>query len=132
YWPDFPGEGWKVLSVLKALCGMAVSFFVDSDDHHVHELVDRRGFELLLVEAQIENAGALLLGEAAREVDAEFLDQDRHAFLAAALVADRVLDDHLAKLPAVVEFHGERVGDGALERVMIVPRELLVLDAHDL
>ena len=55
------------------------------------------------VHAKIENRALLPLGVAAREVALELLHQDRHAFLAAALVADRVLADDFLQLRAVLE-----------------------------
>src|SRR5688572_23812027 len=91
-----------------------------SYDEKVDELVHRRGGEPCCVHAKRED-GLLLLGrEAAREVALELLHQDRHAFLAPALVADRVLDHRLGKALAVLELHGERVGDRALVRVVVV------------
>src|SRR4051812_23390133 len=69
-----------------------------SDDEEVHELVDRRLREALRVHAELENCLLLLHGKAAREVRLEFLDEDRHALFATALVADRVFADHFLQL----------------------------------
>src|SRR5688572_22532108 len=77
--------------------------FMRSGRHHVHEFVDRRGLELPLAHAQLEDGGALLLGEAAREVGLELLHEDGHALLAAALVADGIFDDDLPHLLPVLE-----------------------------
>jgi predicted Rdx family selenoprotein len=47
-------------------------------------------------------------------------------------VTDRILDDHFLQLLAVGELNGRCVGDRALLRIVVVLRELLVLDADDL
>src|SRR6185295_9205301 len=59
----------------------------------------------------------------------ELLHQDRHAFLAAALVADRVLAHHFLQLAAVLECDRQRVGDRAFLGVVVIPGVALVLDA---
>ena len=96
----------------NSLTGVAASFFGSR-----HSVQDR----LLLFRRK-----------AARQVGLEFLDQDRHAFLAPALVADRVFDHHFLEAASVLELDGDAVGDRALVRVVIIPGELLVLDADDL
>src|SRR5689334_25253591 len=92
--------------------------------------MDRRRFEALLVHAAREDRRLLLRREASREIAFELLNEERHAFLAATLVANRVLDDHLGELLAILEFDRQPIGNGALLRIEIVARELLVLDAH--
>src|SRR3954470_199507 len=97
----------------------------------VYELVDGRAMQALDVLAQLEDRPLLPLGKAARQVGLEFLDQHRHAFLAAALMADWVFAHHFLELRAVLESDGERVGDRTLLRVVVVARKALVLDARN-
>ena len=58
--------------------------------------------------------------------------QQRDALGAAAQVADRVFADHLVQPVAVLELHGQRIGDGALGRIVIVAGIGGILDANDL
>ncbi|CAB3773046.1 hypothetical protein LMG29739_06363 [Paraburkholderia solisilvae] len=74
----------------------------------------------------------LLCRETPRKVRAEFLDQQRDAVRAAALVADRVFDSHFVERRAVAELHGQRVGNRTLVRVVIILRVLRVFHAFDL
>src|SRR4051812_49217265 len=62
-----------------------------SDDHQVDEFVHRCCCQLLGIQAQFKNQFLLLGGEAARQIDLELFHQYRHAFAAAAFVADRIL-----------------------------------------
>src|SRR5882672_9153308 len=100
--------------------------------HQIDEVIYRRLLEPLLVLAQIEDRLLLLRRKAPREVALELLDQARDAFLAAALVPERILDHHLRERAAVIELDGERVRDRALLGVQVVFAELLVLDAGHL
>src|SRR5688572_26798151 len=102
---------------------------LNSCREQVDELAHRGRRQPLGVEAQLEDPLLLRGREAPREIGLELLHQHRHAFLAPALVADRVLDGDFLELLLVLELHGERVGDRALFRVVIVLRVLLVLDA---
>src|SRR5436190_21170719 len=101
--------------------------FWRSYHHEVDEFMDRRRLQALLIHAQLEDRLLLLGREAPRQVALELLDQERHAFLAPALVADRVFDQHLRELLPVLELDGEAIGDGALLRIEVVAAELLVL-----
>ncbi len=47
-------------------------------------------------------------------------------------MADRVLDDDFGYGASILELHRERVRDAALLRVVVVLRELRVLDTNDL
>jgi hypothetical protein len=80
----------------------------------VHEFVDGRRLQPLLVTAQRQYGLLLLGGEAAREIGPEFRLEQRYAFLAAAAVADRVFDRGPAGLRARPEEYLDRVGDRAL------------------
>src|SRR6266849_3215290 len=100
-----------------------------SDYEQIDELVDRRRFQAALVLAQLENRLAPFLRKAAAEVGAELRFQQRDAVLAPAAVPDRIFADNFLELLPVLERDGERVGDGALCRVVVVAGELLVLDA---
>src|SRR5690606_13993964 len=72
-----------------------------SDDVEVDVLVDRHRLERLLVERYVED-GLLLPGrEATREVGPELGLEQRDAFLATPLVADRVFADDLVEHLAV-------------------------------
>src|SRR5215471_5979715 len=67
---------------------------ISSDGVQIHVFVDRHAFEDLLVEARCEDRLLLLGGEPPRQVRAELFNQQRNAFLAAAHVADRILNSH--------------------------------------
>ena len=70
-----------------------------SDHHQVDELVHRHRLERCLRRARDRGSPrCCLAGKRAREVGPELLDQQRHAFLAAAAVADRILDDDFLEL----------------------------------
>src|SRR5688572_14614023 len=118
----------KPWSVLCRLCGICVPV---SDHEQIDELVYRGALEARAVEAQIEDRAALPLGQTAPEVGPELLDQDRHAFVAAAPVPDGVFAEDFLQLAAIFESHAERIGDRALLGIVVVAREALVLDAHD-
>src|SRR3954465_8622394 len=90
--------------------------FRRSYHHEVDEFMDRRRLQALLIHAQVGYRPLLLGREAPRQVALELLDQERHAFLAPALVADRVLDPHLGELFALLEPDGGAIGEGALVR----------------
>lgn len=60
------------------------------------------------------------------------LEDDGLGLLTTQTVAEGRLDDNLVKNGAVVELDGQRVGDGAQGRVVVVLRVLGVLDAADL
>src|SRR5205807_9313321 len=92
---------------------------------------DRRLFQPAGIRAELKNSLLLLRREVPREMGPEFPDQDRHAFLAAAPVAERVLAEHFLELAAVLELDREGVGDRALLRVVVVAGEALVLHARD-
>jgi hypothetical protein len=62
----------------------------------------------------------------------ELVHQQRCTFLATTLMADRELDKHLIKDSAVIERNRERIGDEALFRIVVINRELLLVDASDL
>src|SRR5262245_15648743 len=91
--------------------------------------VDGHGFEPLLVERDVENCLLTLLVEAAREICAELLHQQGNAFGAAALVPDRVLDDKFGEGGPILESDGQTIRDRALVGIVVIARELRVLDA---
>ena len=68
--------------------------------------------------------------EAPAQVGFELLDQQRHAFVAAAAVADGVFDCFFEH-GAIVEIDMESVGDGALVGVVVVGCEARLFDAVD-
>src|SRR5205807_5536112 len=100
-------------------------------DEQIHEFIDRRLFQPARIRAELKNSLLPLRREVSREMSPEFLDQDRHAFLAAAPVAERVLAEHFLELAAVLALDAEGVGDRALLRVVVVAGEALVLHASD-
>src|SRR5207302_6506871 len=100
--------------------------------HQVDEFIDRRLLQALLILAELEDRLLPLAREAAREIALELLDEVRDAFLAPALVADRIFHDHLGQGAAVVELHRQRIRDGALLRIEVILAELPVLDARHL
>src|SRR6266571_5106451 len=102
----------------------------ESGHEQVDELVDGRVLEPARIHAKVKNSLLQPLREATREIGLEFLDQQRHALVAAALVPDRVFARHFSEPGAALEFHRQRIGDRALLRVVVVAREALVLDAH--
>src|SRR6478752_9749520 len=95
----------------------------------IDELVHGHCGEPLRVERDVEYGLLLAPGEAPRDIRAELLDQYGNTFLAPPAVADRILDDDFLRARAVVELHGDRVGDRAPLRIEVIARELLVLDA---
>src|SRR5437773_10768013 len=103
-----------------------------SDDIEVDVFVHRHRLELLLVERGGEDRVLLLLRKAPREVGAELRFEQRDALLAAATVTDRVLDNDFGQAVAVLEVDGKRVRDAALLGIVVILRELRVLDADDL
>ena len=78
----------------------------------------------------VEDALLLRFREAAAEVGFEFLDQQGHAFFAAAAMADGILDGFFQH-GAVVELDAKRIGDRALFGVVIVGGEARLFDAFD-
>src|SRR4051812_26104018 len=98
----------------------------------VDEFVDGRGVQPARVHAVLENLLAAFLGKTQSEVALEFFHEQRHAFLAAALVADRVFDNHFGELRSIRQLDGQRIGDRALRGIVVVLGELGVFDATDL
>src|SRR5690606_902196 len=118
-WPSsVHSKRWAASSWRTARVGRAAAR--DSDDIQVHVLVHRHGFQRGLVQRRVQDALLLAGGELARQVAAELGFQERDAVLAAALVANRVFADDLVELGAVREFDRQRVGDGALVRIVVV------------
>ena len=81
------------------------------------------GWHLLLLVA---------LSEVGSNVPLELGHEKRSALLAAALVANRVLNLDLVEDSAVVELDKESVGDGALSGIMVVDAVLRLLDTVNL
>src|SRR5262245_53244196 len=104
----------------------------DSGGIEIDVIVHAHGLETVLIERHVEDRALLLFIEAAREIGAELLDEKRDAFGASALMPDRIFDDDLGERGAILEQHAEAVGDRALVGIVIVARELRILDAGDL
>src|SRR2546427_3202779 len=103
-----------------------------SDYEQVYEFLDRRRLQARLIAAQLDNGLAPFLRKPAGEVPAEFLFEQGNAFVAAAAMAQRILDRQLARLGSVFEENLQLVCDRALPGIEIIARVALVFDADHL
>src|SRR5690606_35223126 len=101
------------------------------DDVQIHVLVYRHAFQCRLVQRDVQNALLLSGGKASCQIGTELGFEQRDAVVASTLVADGIFAYDFVQRAAVVQRHGQRVGDGAPLGVVVVGREGRVFDADD-
>src|SRR6218665_3838102 len=95
-------------------------------------VIPRSWCQPFLVERDLQDLLLALGCQGQRQMGAELGFEQRQALGAPALVADRIGHQRFGQAAAVGQCDRQRVGDGALVRVMVVAREGWLLDAFNL
>lgn len=101
-------------------------------DIQIHVLIHRHLVQCLRVVAQVDQLFRVLCREVWCNVVLELLQNDRLGLFSSESVAEWCLNDLLRQDGAVLQGHGQGVGDGSLLWVVVVLGELWVLHTLDL
>src|SRR5471032_2806300 len=92
----------------------------ESNYVQINVFIDRHCFERCLIQRYREDRLLLLGWETPCQVGLELLDQKGDAVFATAFVSDRVFNDHLIELRAVIELDRQCIGDRTQLRIVII------------